>query len=299
MCIRDRIARDFHFDDQERDSKLGGHISVAFFLLGLPACLVIGALTDVVQRKKLLVWTIVLGQGPCLLTLLVTRYWELFVLRTLTGVAVGGALPLVFSLTGDLFPPTSRSYASSMVGLCMHLGSMCGQGAAGYLGPTYGWRLPFAVVALPGLLVAWTVAVFAREPKRGGAEGRGGERERGGERGGAVYAVAGPGSGSSQALSSPSTSTFGPSGASGGLGLSSTLSSSPPMNNDNLNPPWSTRKFARGAWRQGLESISSHYRLTHVQANPPYLVTYFTGHPPVIQHTYYGHAYFTCTSVNP
>ena len=132
LVLYTQIARDFNFDDQERDDKLGGHISVAFFLLGLPACLIIGALTDVVQRKKLLVWTIVLGQGPCLLTLLVTQYWELFVLRTLTGVAVGGALPLVFSLTGDLFPPTSRSYASSMVGLCMHLGSMCGQGAAGY-----------------------------------------------------------------------------------------------------------------------------------------------------------------------
>ena len=33
-----------------------GHISVAFFLLGLPACLVIGVLADVVERKKLLEW---------------------------------------------------------------------------------------------------------------------------------------------------------------------------------------------------------------------------------------------------
>jgi len=117
------------------------------------------------------VCTILLGQGPCLLTLFVTQYWELFVLRTLTGVAVGGALPLVFSIAGDLFPPSSRSYASSMVGLCMHLGAMCGQGVAGYLGPSFGWRLPFAVVAVPGVLVAAAVAAFAVEPRRGAVEG--------------------------------------------------------------------------------------------------------------------------------
>ena len=163
-----QIADFFGYDDDERDAKLGGQISVAFFLLGLPATLIIGLLCDVVQRKKVLVVTLVLGQGPCLLTIFVTEYWQLFVLRTLTGIAVGGALPLVYSIAGDLFPSTSRAYASAMVGICSSLGSMTGQGVAGFMGPTYGWRLPFAVVAAPGLLVAYLVWQFAEEPKRGG-----------------------------------------------------------------------------------------------------------------------------------
>ena len=166
-----QIADFFGYDDDERDAKLGGQISVAFFLLGLPATLIIGLLCDVVQRKKVLVVTLVLGQGPCLLTIFVTEYWQLFVLRTLTGIAVGGALPLVYSIAGDVFPSTSRAYASAMVGICSSLGSMTGQGVAGFMGPTYGWRLPFAVVAAPGLLVAYLVWQFAEEPKRGGAEG--------------------------------------------------------------------------------------------------------------------------------
>ena len=78
---------------------------------------------------------------------------------------------MVFSIAGDLFPPNSRSYASSMVGLCMHLGSGFGQGVAGFLGPDYGWRVPFAVVAVPGLIVAWGTARFMVEPQRGGVEG--------------------------------------------------------------------------------------------------------------------------------
>jgi MFS family permease len=184
-----QIADFFGYDDDERDAKLGGQISVAFFLLGLPATLIIGLLCDVVQRKKVLVATLLLGQGPCLLTIFVTEYWQLFVLRTLTGIAVGGALPLVYSIAGDLFPPTSRAYASAMVGICSSLGSMCGQGVAGFMGPTFGWRLPFAAVAAPGLVVAWLVHAFAEEPARGVAEGKADEEDGDDESGGkAAYA---------------------------------------------------------------------------------------------------------------
>ena len=185
-----QIADFFGYDDDERDAKLGGQISVAFFLLGLPATLIIGLLCDVVQRKKVLVATLLLGQGPCLLTIFVTEYWQLFALRTLTGIAVGGALPLVYSIAGDLFPPTSRAYASAMVGICSSLGSMCGQGVAGFMGPTFGWRLPFAAVAAPGLVVAWLVHAFAEEPARGVAEGKADEGDGDDESGGeAAYAA--------------------------------------------------------------------------------------------------------------
>ena len=166
-----QIAGDFGFDDTERDVRLGGHISVAFFLLGLPAALVIGVLTDVIQRKRILVWTMILGQGPCVLALFVSNYWELFAIRTLTGIAVGGALPIVYSMVGDLFPANSRSYASMLVGMAMNFGGMFGQGVAGYLGPSFGWRVPFAVVGTFGLAVAAVVQNFAVEPRRGVADG--------------------------------------------------------------------------------------------------------------------------------
>ena len=90
------------------------------------------------------------------------------VMRALTGIAVGGALPLVYSITGDLFPKSSRTHASALVGIVSSLGSMTGQGIAGFMGPSYGWRLPFVVVAAPGLCVAFLVWRFAEEPKRGG-----------------------------------------------------------------------------------------------------------------------------------
>ena len=47
----------------------------------------------------------VAGEGPCLATYWVRRYWQLLVVRILTGISVGGTFPLVFSLVGDLFFP--------------------------------------------------------------------------------------------------------------------------------------------------------------------------------------------------
>ena len=45
----------------------------------------------------------VAGEAPCIATYWVTRYWQLLLLRLLTGLSLGGILPLVLSLLGDLF----------------------------------------------------------------------------------------------------------------------------------------------------------------------------------------------------
>ena len=43
------------------------------------------------------------GEAPCIATYWVTRYWQLLLLRLMTGLSLGGILPLVLSLLGDLF----------------------------------------------------------------------------------------------------------------------------------------------------------------------------------------------------
>lgn len=60
------------------------------------------------------------------------------------------------------------------------LGIALGQGIAGGLGPTQGWRLPFILVAVPGLVVGLAFLLLVQEPARGAAEDElRGLRERG------------------------------------------------------------------------------------------------------------------------
>ena len=52
------IADDFGFDAETRDRKLGGHISLGFFLLGAPASLSVGCLADTSDRSFVFPWTV-------------------------------------------------------------------------------------------------------------------------------------------------------------------------------------------------------------------------------------------------
>ncbi|KAL3148730.1 hypothetical protein ABBQ38_014141 [Trebouxia sp. C0009 RCD-2024] len=161
------VAEDFGFTDAQRDKYLGGVISAAFFLLGAPAALLIGYLSDTMNRAKLLFWVVVLGEGPCLLTYFVTSYWQLFVLRALTGISIGGCLPLLFNLLGDLFDAQHRANVLSGVLIATGAGMAIGQALAGGIGPVTNWRWPFVIVALPSLLVTGVMLATTQEPPRG------------------------------------------------------------------------------------------------------------------------------------
>ena len=166
------IAEDLNLSEAERDYKLGGQIAFAFFLLGAPAAVLIGSLADYYPRTKLFAWTLLLGSCPNVLAWFpgVTTFGQLYLLRALTGIAVGGAAPLTYSLSSDLFPPSERTKMSAVTGLSMTFGVVSGQAIAGYVGEHYGWRLPFAVVAIPGIFVAMLLMFFVDEPVRGAME---------------------------------------------------------------------------------------------------------------------------------
>lgn len=61
----------------------------------------------------------------------VRTFEQFFLLRTLTGVAVGGAFPLIYSLASDITTPEQRALASSMITISMGMGGTLGQGVAG------------------------------------------------------------------------------------------------------------------------------------------------------------------------
>ena len=74
------------------------------------------------------------GEGPCLATYWVRRYWQLLVVRILTGISVGGTFPLVFSLVGDLFFPHQRAGVAAGIQLATGAGFAAGQFIAGFVG---------------------------------------------------------------------------------------------------------------------------------------------------------------------
>ena len=162
-----QIASDFNFNEIQRDVKLGGEISLVFWLIGGVVTLFFGYLTDVVSRKKLLIIAILFGEIPCLLTGFVETYQQFFWLRALTGIGIGAIIPITYSLIGDYFPASRRSSITGYLGLVVGLGIAGGQLLAGMTGPVLGWKMCFVIVACPNFIVLILYIIFGTEPKRG------------------------------------------------------------------------------------------------------------------------------------
>jgi MFS family permease len=140
------------------------------YSLGAPASFFIGCLADSYNRSRLFAWTVGIGEGACFLTYWTTTYRQLYICRAITGFSLGGALPLIYSVLGDLFAADERHTVNAIVGVGTGLGIAIGQGVAGFLGPTFGWRLPFLVVSIPALTCATAVLFTVQDPERGGME---------------------------------------------------------------------------------------------------------------------------------
>jgi predicted MFS family arabinose efflux permease len=76
----------------------------------------------------------------------------------------------MFSLLGDFFSVAHRNMASAIIGICIGFGTLLGQVLGGLIGPIWGWRVPFMIVSVPSIILAFVVFFAAREPQRGAME---------------------------------------------------------------------------------------------------------------------------------
>ena len=158
----DAIEKEFGATDSDI-----GNISGLFVLVGAVVSLIWGYLGDRGSRKLLFVLSILIGEVPALLTAFARTYPQFFWLRVLTGIGIGASFPIAYSLVADLFNEKERGTASAFVAGAIGFGSILGALVGGYVGATYGWRLPFILVAAPNFVLAVVFWLLVKEPRRG------------------------------------------------------------------------------------------------------------------------------------
>ncbi len=147
-----------------------GMVTSAFVIVVALATVFWGYLTDKFSRKKLLLIGTLLGEIPCFLTAFVNSYFELFLIRTLTGFGIGVILPVASSLFADYFPSGERGKVFGWFLFAIGLSYLVGAGLAGIVGPTLGWRYPFMIIAAPNFVLAPLFYLLMSEPTRGQME---------------------------------------------------------------------------------------------------------------------------------
>lgn len=164
------IADDFQMTPLQKDTRLGGMVQFGFFLIGGSVSLLIGPTADQMDRVTLLSLVVLSGCVPSLLmSLLVPSskagFFWFFLARVCTGVAIGGSFPVLFSLCADVFPASQRAFVSACLSAATNIGAAVGGLMAGVVGPRYGWRTPYRIVALPAFVCAILVRVLLEDPR--------------------------------------------------------------------------------------------------------------------------------------
>jgi MFS family permease len=150
------------------DTELG-LISSVFVVVSALATVPAGWVADHYRRTRVIGWTLMSWSGLILLSATAVNYLNLLVARAAMGIGQAVDDPASTSYLGDSYPSRMRGRVFSLQQVSFFLGGGIGLSLGGWVGETWGWRWAFAVVGVPGAIVA--LAVFRlREPRRGEAE---------------------------------------------------------------------------------------------------------------------------------
>lgn len=93
----------------------------------------------------------------------------------LTGLGLGGMVPIDQSLVAEYAPARIRGRVSAVLPLCWPIGIFAAAGAGLAIVPTFGWRWLFALGALPAVLVFLIRRGIPKSPRWLADQGRHGE----------------------------------------------------------------------------------------------------------------------------
>ena len=147
------IASDWHI----APGALGPALGAGLFGLMLGAFFV-APLADSFGRKRVLLWSVLTFGLLTIATVLVHSVPALAVMRFLTGLGLGGAMPNTIALTAEFSPASKRASAVTINFVTFSVGAAVGGLITAQLMPSHGWASVFWVcggmaVALVPLLI--------------------------------------------------------------------------------------------------------------------------------------------------
>jgi MFS family permease len=159
------IQKEFHATDQQI-----GMLTTALFLTYMLAAPLTGWLGDHFRRKPLIIGGAVLWSLATLATAWVHSYQTLFIRHALVGVGEATFGIFAPAVLADFYPERDRNRILSIFYTAIPVGAALGYAAGGQLGTLWGWRAPFFICAIPGLIIAALYGWLGREPERGASD---------------------------------------------------------------------------------------------------------------------------------
>ncbi len=156
------VQNEFHATREQM-----GALTTAMFFVYMLAAPLTGWLGDRYRRKPLIIAGAVLWSLATLSTAWVHSYWTLYFRHAIVGIGEASFGIFAPAVIADFYPERDRNRILSMFYVAIPVGAALGYLAGGQMGPAWGWRQPFFICAIPGLIVALLYGIFGREPVRG------------------------------------------------------------------------------------------------------------------------------------
>jgi len=138
-------------------------IGLAGMAIGSPLA---GYCGDRFGRRIALIGSVVLFGAATIATAFAQGLTELAILRFLTGMGAGGALPNASALAAEFAPLRWRPVAVTLTIVCVPLGGMIGGVGAARILPAWGWRALYLVGGAAPMAVAIGLLVLLPESPR-------------------------------------------------------------------------------------------------------------------------------------
>lgn len=155
-----------------------GLLGTAIFLGMLVGAWGWGFLSDRIGRKVGFISTVAIDSVFGLLSAFSPSFGWLLLLRALTGVGVGGTLPVDYSIFAEYLPAKKRGRYLVLLEAFWALGTVVAAGLAWLVVPRLGWRWLLGLSAVPGLIIFFIRRYVPESPRYLLVSGRTSEARR-------------------------------------------------------------------------------------------------------------------------
>ncbi len=170
VAVEPNIRAAFFAKDDPNAMGATGLLATAFLVSYMVSAPIFGYLADRMSRWLLIgvavgLWSLASGASG-----LAASFGILLMTRIFVGVGEGGYGPAAPTLISDYFPISERGRIMSYFYMAIPVGGALGFVFGGIVAARLGWRWPFYLVTIPGLVLA-VVCLLRRDPRQRSSSG--------------------------------------------------------------------------------------------------------------------------------
>jgi MFS family permease len=159
--VLEDIKKDLHLTDTQLGFMSGIAFALFYSTMGIP----LARWADHGNRAKIISLTTALWGVMVALCGAAGNFVQLLLIRMMVAVGEAGCIPTANSLLADYFNRAERPRAAAILAVGPSIGIAVGYLGAGWLSAAFGWRLMFAILGFPGLILAFVFLTTVSDPR--------------------------------------------------------------------------------------------------------------------------------------